>query len=156
MIEYREEITINKFKIEFNAMESENQDEKKLFTKGHTIFDCSITISNAIANKEYGKIEFPYQCNLQYVEPSAIDCLDAVVSDAYAYLNSRNEADFLEEFGYLDSGESALKGIEAYNACKKTYEELIEILPGKENDLQQLSDDIYEKMENRDIEDPEM
>ena len=48
------------------------------------------------------------------------------VSDALAYQQHEKE-DFLEEFGYMETGKMALKGLEVYEACKQSWEELYDI-----------------------------
>ena len=96
--------------IMFDYKESENQGD--LFSRYHTKFDCSITRGDYIFN-------FDYQCNTDYLEPNKKDCIEAILSDARCIDGLSLEA-FLEDFGYLNSGEDALRGIKAYKSCKKT------------------------------------
>lgn len=53
------------------------------------------------------------------------DILYAICNDATSYANSLSKDDFLNEFGYVESGQYTI-GVEAYRACKKAYNFLIE------------------------------
>lgn len=54
-------------------------------------------------------------------DPNVAGALECVISDMYAYRNTLNYRDFCQEFGYE---EDAYRGIRAYNACKRTSEQL--------------------------------
>lgn len=54
-------------------------------------------------------------------EPEKKDCLYCLLSDSSCVESCADEADFLEEFGYIDGGADQIrKGLKAFRACKRT------------------------------------
>ena len=105
----------------FEYEESDNQDD--LFSPMHTRFDCTITRGDK-------SFTFDYQCNTLYTEPEKSGCIECLLMDADA--GDYELEDFLEEFGYLTSGKSALDGIKAHKACKRTAKGLKKLFTNEE------------------------
>ena len=89
--------------------------QKNLFTPAHTLYKCRITTP---ARRRF---TFDYQCNPSAThEPTKEDCLYCLLSDASMVDYCADEADFLNEFGYIDDAESIRRGLNAFKACKRT------------------------------------
>lgn len=104
----------------FNYKKSENQVTK--WTPSHTVFDCELEYNGQV-------YEFTYQCNTNYSMPNKRDCVECLVSDAFAFYNSIDILDFANEFGYDIEDEQRVRDI--YNACHDTYT-MLKILYGEE------------------------
>lgn len=81
------------------------------------VYDISVsfTFHDSISNWRKGKTATMEMIN---------DAIDCIISDGYAWYNSYNLNDFLNEFGY----ENSIKGLRVYIACKKTWFKLLQIL----------------------------
>lgn len=112
--------------LKFTVTEAENQ--KDLFTPGHTLFKC------VIITPSRRRFTFSYQCNTAYKQPTKEDCLYCLLSDAHSVDYCRDEADFLNEFGYIDTAESIRKGLNVYKACEKTRKALDRLFTSSELD----------------------
>lgn len=65
-----------------------------------------------------------YNCGSACKEPTLLELVYCLISDADCYESTPKLEDFLEELDYLNSSRSVLAGIKAYKACKKTYQRL--------------------------------
>lgn len=93
----------------------EADEQKNLFTPAHVLYKCRITTP---AHRRY---TFDYQCNPSAThEPTKEDCLYCILSDASSVDYCTDEADFLNEFGYIDDAESIRRGLQAFKACQRT------------------------------------
>lgn len=93
----------------------EADEQKNLFTPAHVLYKCRITTP---ARRRY---TFDYQCNPSAThEPTKEDCLYCILSDASSVDYCTDEADFLNEFGYIDDAESIRRGLQAFKACQRT------------------------------------
>ena len=112
--------------LKFNYNESNNQ--CNTFTPSHTRFE--VEIERKDTNE---KIAFDYQCNTQYAEPCLESCLYAYISDADAYIEAGKDIDgFHDLFGYQKVSDC----IEAFEGCKKSYQDLNEFFtPSEISDL---------------------
>lgn len=100
--------------MQFTATQAEEQ--KDLFTPSHVLYKCRII--NPANRRRY---TFNYQCNPTATqEPTAKDCLYCLLSDASSVDYCTDEADFLNEFGYIDSADSIRRGLQAFKACQRT------------------------------------
>lgn len=89
--------------------------QKDLFTPAHVLYKCRFTTP---ARRRF---TFDYQCNPSAThEPTKEDCLYCLLSDASAVDCCTDEADFLNEFGYIDNAESIRRGLNAFKACQRT------------------------------------
>lgn len=112
--------------LKFTATEADEQ--KDLFTPAHTLFKC------VISTPERRRFTFSYQCNTQYQQPNKKDCLSCLLSDASSVDYCRDEADFLQEFGYIDTAENIRRGLKAFKACEKTAKALERLFSSEELD----------------------
>ena len=94
-------------KIKFNYEVAEKQNE--LFTPAHRKYVCIIKYNG----KQY---TFNYQCNPNHTTPNVKDCIECLLSDAFAYDNAKDIFDFADEFGYVVNKETE----RIFKACKKT------------------------------------
>lgn len=99
--------------LRFSAKVADEQ--KDLFTPAHTLYKC--VIKNPANKKQF---TFSYQCNAAYSQPSAKECLYCLLSDASSVDYCTDEADFLQEFGYIDDADSIRRGLKAFKACQRT------------------------------------
>ena len=110
--------------LRFTATEAEEQ--KDLFTPSHTLFKCVIVTTS---RRRY---TFNYQCNTTHKQPTKEDCLYCLLSDAQSVEYCQDEADFLNEFGYIDNAESIRKGLKAFKACERTKKALDRLFTSEE------------------------
>lgn len=114
----------------FDYEVSENQND--LFTPRHEKYN--ITISRCDDGRS---INFNYQCNPHYTQPSLEDCMECYITDAQSYEAFDNIDDFYNEYGYTKVSEA----IEAFESCKDSYFELIKFLTYEE--LEELVDELF-------------
>lgn len=89
------------------------------FTEGHSKFGINVHCkTNKIGNQNYNTV---YQCNTKYIKFDLREAFNGIVRDADCYRSASKLEDFLEEFGYLETGQSAVAGIRAHEACEKAY-----------------------------------
>ena len=119
---------LNKIKFSYR----ENDEQNNLFTLSHTLFKCKIKVDGL-------QYTFPYQCNTAVAEPNLKDCMECLISDMYAYDDSRDMLDFVNEYGYTT--ETGAK--EAWKACKKTSKALHRLFSDEE--LEQLQAELEER-----------
>ena len=62
-----------------------------------------------------------------------IEAAHMIIQDALCARDYTLEQ-FLEEFGYLESGQTALNGIKTYHQCKQLYDDLMKIFTQEELD----------------------
>lgn len=99
--------------LEFTFEVADNQ--KDLFTPAHTLYKCRITTPGR------RRFTFDYQCNpVATHEPTKEDCLYCLLLDASSVDCCIDEADFLNEFGYIGDAESIRRGLKAFKACQRT------------------------------------
>lgn len=111
--------------LKFTATQADEQ--KDLFTPSHVLYKCVIVTP---ARRRY---TFSYQCNPNAThEPTLKDCLYCLLSDASSVEYCRDEADFLNEFGYIDDAESIRKGLKAFKACERTKKALDRLFTSEE------------------------
>lgn len=111
--------------LKFTATQAEEQ--KDLFTPSHVLYKCVIVTP---ARRRY---TFNYQCNPSAThEPTLKDCLYCLLSDASSVEYCQDEADFLNEFGYIDNAESIRRGLKAFRACEKTKKALERLFTSEE------------------------
>ena len=110
--------------LRFTATEAEEQ--KDLFTPSHTLFKC------VIVTPSRRRYTFNYQCNTTHKQPTKEDCLYCLLSDAQSVEYCQDEADFLNEFGYIDNAESIRKGLKAFKACERTKKALDRLFTSEE------------------------
>jgi len=121
--------------------ESLNQDDR--FSKNHVRFDGMLEVFHK-SNPNPKRMYFSYQFNPEYFKPTFTDVLDCLLLDASSFENSRTVGEFCREYGYEDID----KGISAYEACKKTSQDLRNILSSSELDaLYELSDNEWDDLE---------
>jgi hypothetical protein len=102
--------------------------QKDLFTPAHVLYKCVIV--NPENRRRY---TFDYQCNPTATsEPTAKDCLWCLLQDASSVDYCEDEADFLNEFGYIDTAESIRRGLKAFKACQRTKKALARLFTGEE------------------------
>ena len=122
-------------KIAFIYTEAKEQND--LFTPHHTKFDCAI---------QYGTnckpFEFPYQCNIEYVQPNIRDIMECLMLDAQVYDCEYADAkDMADGFGY-DYFEEQEKVDNMWNACKRASEALHRMFT--QDELDELAEEINE------------
>lgn len=101
---------IESLKFTFEVADS----QKNLFTPAHTLYKCRITTPAR-------RFTFDYQCNpVATHEPTKEDCLYCLLLDASSVDCCIDEADFLNEFGYIGDAESIRRGLKAFKACQRT------------------------------------
>lgn len=99
--------------LKFTFEVADNQ--KNLFTPAHTLYKCRITTP---ARRRF---TFDYQYNPSAThKPTKEDCLYCILSDASSVDYCTDEADFLNEFGYIDNTESIRQGLKAFKTCQRT------------------------------------
>lgn len=118
---------LNKIKFSYKMADEQNG----LFTLSHTLFKCKIKVDGL-------QYTFPYQCNTAITEPNLMDCLSCLISDKFAYEDSRDLIDFCNEFGYLEKA-----GVDAYKACKKTAKALNRLFT--EEELEEIQKELEEE-----------
>ena len=103
-------------RLHFTYKESINQ--SNTFTRYHVRYDIRIMRTD---NKEC--LRFEYQCNPKFNKPNLKDCLYCYVSDAMAYEDCDDDIQFFADMlGY----EKIKETLDAFNACKKAYSELLD------------------------------
>ena len=116
-------------KIKFSYREADSQVD--LFSPNHTVFKCKIKVDGL-------QFTFPYQCNTTYMEPNLEDCMGCIISDMFAYDDSRDLIDFINEYGY----ETEKGAVKAYKACKKTSKALHRLF--SEEELEEIEKELEE------------
>jgi hypothetical protein len=134
---------IGSLKIKVTQTDIATQPWSDDFCYHHTIKLINTTSNQSMITDYYGSVN---DYKRKQPELSDIDLLDAaqmVIEDA---LSSENYTlpEFLEEFGYLKSGESALKGINVYNKCAEMFKKLDKMYTP--NELEEITNLLYEKL----------
>lgn len=111
--------------LKFSAKVADEQ--KGLISPAHTLYKC--VIKNPANNKRF---TFPYQCNTTYTQPSAKECLYCLLSDASSVDYCIDEADFLEEFCFIDDADSIRRGLRVFKACQRTKKALERLFTDEE------------------------
>lgn len=114
---------------EMTLTESENQES--LFSPRHTKFD-------GILKAKGEEVHFPYQCNVNYIEPSVKDILSCLILDKFSYDTYKDDLDgFFNEFGFT----SVVECLKVYESCKNTSEALDKMFtPAELEKLQNIED----------------
>lgn len=105
--------TMRRFRVAYRK--SINQED--LITEDHVRYQTAIFLDGEVV------CVADYQCNPDACGfPTGSDILQSVVTDAEAYANSIDLADFLFEYGYNNGNvEDLRKGIEAYEECRRSH-----------------------------------
>ena len=117
---------VNKMLNEIKMNYRKARTQKDLFTSEHVLYNCDFKYKNET-------IKTTYQCNPRHGKPTRDDVLACIISDAEAYEFTKDEADFLIEFGYADS-KHIREGLKAYKGCKAISERLHKVFTDKELD----------------------
>ena len=118
---------LNKIKFSYKVAD----EQKNLFTTSHTLFKCKIKIDGL-------QYTFNYQCNTSVSEPNLHDCLECLIEDMYAYEDSRDLIDFINEYGY----ETETGALKAWKECKKVSKALHRLF--SEEEFEELETEIRE------------
>lgn len=101
-------------------------DQSKTFTSDHVRYDVSLVRYDD--HEKTMKIE--YQCNPKVTTVEKDDVLYCILSDAQCYEFSEDDISlFADSLGI----ENVKEAIDAFNACKETYNNLIDFLGSEEN-----------------------
>ena len=117
-------------KIKFTYKEADEQ--KNLFTPCHTLFKCKIKVDGL-------QFTFPFQCNTAYAEPNLKECMECILSDMFAYDDSCDLLDFVNEYGY----ETETGARQAYKSCKRTSKALHRLFTDEE--IEQIEKELEEE-----------
>lgn len=102
------------------------------FTKGmHKEYKLTLSYKGNEYNFTYHDSVYNWQNNIKL---DKMDALNSILLDANAYEQSRDEKEFLNEFGYDKDVDTLKAGLKAYKECERTYDALNRIFTSAELD----------------------
>ena len=118
--------TLNDEKI-VNVKATNKGTSSALLGEPHYKYEIAIVVNDERRTFVYHDSIYNYVhgCKDEHLIENAVD---AIISDAYAYINNSSVMEFINEFGYEDYA----KGQRVYDACKKSYEKLAALLSDEE------------------------
>lgn len=125
------------YKINYDVKESSNQNN--LITEYHTRFNCTLNYNNVTYN-------FDFQCNTKNTKPTKEVVLGCVLLDSRSYEDCKindDDIDNIEEFRFTFGYENVKELLEAYNGCRKAYNNIKKMFTNEE--IEQLENYLEEK-----------
>jgi hypothetical protein len=109
-------------------------------------FHYTIQLTNNITKHSmvadyYGSFNDYKNGKSELTNDELIEAAHMIIQDALCARDYTLEQ-FLEEFCYLESGQSALNGIKSYHQCKQLYDDLIKIFTPAE--IEELNEELFE------------